>query len=356
VFVHGFLTVNGQKMSKSRGTFIEARRYLNHFNPDYLRYYFASKLNNGIMDLDFQAEDFAHRINADLVGKLINIASRCAGFITKHFEGFLSTECAEPELYDSFVNEGKMIAKQFEHQEFSQAIREIMALADRANQYIDEKKPWVLAKSPERLNETQLVCSLGLNLFRVLMTYLQPILPQLAQEVEVFLNTKLSWNERIIPLMNHKIQPFKPLLQRIDIKQVTAMIEATKEKSSEKTNEPNEIREPIRETIDIADFEKIDLRVAKIIQAEEVPEANKLLKLTVDLGDGETRQVFAGIKEAFQPTDLTGKLIVLVANLAPRKMRFGTSEGMMLVAVGSPGKNLCLIEPQPGAEPGMRVK
>lgn len=371
VYVHGFVTVNGQKMSKSRGTFIEARTYLNHFNPELLRYYFASKFSSGIVDIDFQAEDFVQRINADLVGKLINIASRCAGFITQHFSGVLSKECQEIKLYEHFVAEGKKIAKHFEDRELSHAIREIMLLADQANRYIDEKKPWALAKDPQRLSETQAICSVGLNLFRLLMIYLQPILPRLAEEVETFLNTQLSWESRLLPLVNHPIQPFKPLLQRIDIKQVSAMIEASKEQMAETVEKTKPTpsmantdaslaatipaREPIRDTIDIQDFEKVDLRIVKILNAEEVPEADKLLKLTVDIGEGETRQVFAGIKGIYQPADLIGKSTLLVANLAPRKMRFGISEGMLLVA-GAPGKGFWLLEPQAGAEPGMRVK
>jgi methionyl-tRNA synthetase len=382
--VHGFLTVNGQKMSKSRGTFINARTYLNHLNPEYLRYYLASKLGSGIGDLDFQTDDFIQRINSDLVGKLVNIASRCAGFITQYFNGQLSADCLEPDLYHSFVTNGEVIAEHYQNREFSTAIREIMALADKTNRYIDDKKPWVLIKSDHHFNETQDVCSLGLNLFRVLMTYLKPILPTLAYEVEIFLNTSLTWAERTAPLKSHFIQPFKPLMQRIDIKQVNAMIEETHKDMNVGSETPNANNtaqavvekhttnleatetentstlkgllalDPIRETIDIKDFEKIDLRIALIEHAEEVPEAAKLIKLTLDIG-GEKRQVFAGIKEAYTPADLIGKYTVVVANLAPRKMRFGISEGMVLAA-GPGGKDLWILEPHAGAEAGMRVK
>lgn len=364
IFVHGFLTVNGQKMSKSRGTFINARTYLDHLNPEYLRYYFASKLGSGVEDIDFQIEDFVNRVNADLVGKLVNIASRCAGFISKQFDGRLSSSCTEMTLYQQFVAKGESIATFYEAREYNRAVREIMALADSANRYIDDKKPWVLAKSLEHQQETQNVCSVGLNLFRLLITYLKPIVPTLAQESEIFLNDTFSWANRETPLLDHAIQPFKPLLQRLDIKEVTQMQDAAKEDltptntadaSPFPAQEGPLTLDPLRETISIDDFAKIDLRIAKIMQAEAVPEAQKLLKLTLDIGSGETRQVFAGIKEAYQPEDLIGKLTVIVANLAPRKMRFGVSEGMVLAA-GPGGKDLWILEPHTGAEPGMRVK
>jgi methionyl-tRNA synthetase len=352
IFVHGFLTVNGQKMSKSRGTFLNARTYLDRLNPECLRYYFASKLGNGIDDIDFQAEDFVARVNADLVGKLVNIASRCAGFITNKFNSQLSAHCSEPELYEEFVTAGEILKTHFEAREYNRAVREIMRLADLANRYIDDKKPWVLAKSSEKQTETREVCSLGINLFRLLMLYLKPILPVLAEKVEVFLNIELRWENRQSPLTSHTIQPFQPLLQRIELKEVIAMSEVPKEDL--KTESPAATPTPARETISIDDFAKIDLRIAKIINAEHVEEAQKLLKLTVDIG-GETRQIFAGIKEAYQPEDLIGKLTVVVANLAPRKMRFGISEGMVLAA-GPGGRDLWILEPHTGAEPGMRVK
>lgn len=382
VFVHGFLTINGQKMSKSRGTFINARTYLNYLPAEYLRYYFASKLGSGIEDIDFQIEDFVARINSDIVGKLVNLASRCAGFITERFEGKLSENCEDTALYHSFILAGKEIAESYEKREFRQAIREIMRLADLANRYIDDKKPWTLVKSQNRddLQAAHEVCSLGLNLFKILMTYLQPVLPQLADSVATFLNTTLTWDGLKKPLLNHPIQPFKPLAQRVDLKQVEAMMDNAKENtdmkdvkdskphpqdSAQSESEGVTVKQvtgrlaehPIKGVINIEEFLKVDLRIAKILNAEAVPEAQKLLKLTVDLG-GETRQIFAGIKEAYAPEDLIGKLTIVVANLAPRKMRFGVSEGMVAIAVGSgvDGKKLFLLEPHEGAEPGMQVQ
>ncbi|MDB6096556.1 MAG: methionine--tRNA ligase [Francisellaceae bacterium] len=364
LFIHGFLTVNGQKMSKSRGTFIQTRTYLNILNPEYLRYYFAAKLNNTIEDIDLNLEDFVKRVNSDLVGKLINIASRLSGFITKQFEGKLSEKLINNELFTAFVEKGNEIGAHFEARLYSRAIREIMDLADKANAFIDEYKPWSLIKDPTKLQHAHEVCSLGINLFKVLMTYLQMVLPQLALNVIDFLNIQqLDWDERGSPLLNHAIKTFKPLMTRIDQKEIEKMIDASKpqdlhvESSKLPSFESSDSilgRFPIKETISIEEFSKIDLRIAKIIQAESVPEAQKLLKLTLDLGDSQ-RQVFAGIKEAYNPEQLIGKLTVMVANLAPRKMRFGLSEGMVL-ASGPGGKDLWLLEPDVGAEPGMPVK
>ena len=298
-------------------------------------------------------DDFIHRVNSDLVGKLVNIASRCAGFITKNFNGILSAECSEPALYTHFVNAGHVLAHHFEHREFSKAVREIMNLADEANRYIDEQKPWVLIKQNSEMAHQ--VCSMGLNLFRVLMTYLQPIVPNIATEVEIFLNVTLGWEARTWPLVNHAIQPFKPLIQRIELQQVQSMIDNPIPDMPEKTVTTIE---PIRESIDIDAFSKIDLRIAKIVHAEAVPEAEKLLKLILDIGEPSTRQIFAGIKEAYVPEDLIGKFTVMVANLEPRKMRFGISEGMVLAA-GPGGKDLWILEPHVGklgVQPGMRVK
>lgn len=355
IFAHGFLTINGQKMSKSRATFITARHYLEHFNPEYLRYYFASKLSNAIEDIDFQNTDFSQRINADLVGKLVNIASRCAGFITKLFNGKLSAQCLEMELYRTFVTSGEIIAAFYENRDYNRAVREVMHLADLANRYVDEKKPWVLAKSskPNDRQHTWDVCSTGLNLFRLLITYLKPILPNLTKNVEAFLNTELTWKNREQPLVHHCIQPFKPLLQRIELEKVIAMTDALKENII--PIKPTPLTEnPIRDTITLEEFAKVDLRVAKIIDAENVKEAHKLLKLTVDLG-GDIRTIFSGIKEAYSPEDLVGKLTVVVANLAPRKMRFGLSEGMILAA-GPGGKELWILEPNSTVTPGTQVK
>ncbi|WP_429173988.1 methionine--tRNA ligase [Aeromonas salmonicida] len=357
VNVHGYVTVNGAKMSKSKGTFIKASTYLNHLDPECLRYYYAAKLNSRIDDLDLNLDDFVARVNADVVNKLVNLASRNAGFIAKRFDGKLATTCAEPELYAEFANASASISEAYEAREFSRAIREIMALADKANRYVDEKAPWVLAKQEGADAELQAVCSVGINLFRVLMAYLKPVMPLLAERAETFLGETLTWDGVAQPLTNHQLAPFKALFSRIEPAKIEAMIEASKEdlakEQAPKVTGPL-ADDPISPTISYEDFAKLDLRVALIKKAEAVPEADKLLKLQLDLG-GETRQVFAGIKSAYNPEDLEGKLTVMVANLAPRKMRFGMSEGMVLAA-GPGGKDLWILEPQEGAQPGMRVK
>ncbi len=357
VNVHGYVTVNGAKMSKSKGTFIKASTYLNHLDPECLRYYYAAKLNSRIDDLDLNLEDFVQRVNADVVNKLVNLASRNAGFIAKRFDGKLAATCAEPELYAEFANARTAIAEAYESREFSRAIREIMALADKANRYVDDKAPWVIAKQEGADAELQAVCSVGINLFRVLMAYLKPVMPQLAERAEAFLGETLTWDGIAAPLVDHTVAPFKALFSRIEPAKIEAMIDASKEdlakEQAPKVTGPL-VDDPISETIAYDDFAKIDLRVALIKKAEAVPEADKLLKLQLDIG-GETRQVFAGIKSAYNPEDLEGKLTVMVANLAPRKMRFGMSEGMVLAA-GPGGKDLWILEPQEGAQPGMRVK
>lgn len=357
VNVHGYVTVNGAKMSKSKGTFIKASTYLNHLDPECLRYYYAAKLNSRIDDLDLNLDDFVARVNADVVNKLVNLASRNAGFIAKRFDGKLAATCAEPELYAEFANASASISEAYEAREFSRAIREIMALADKANRYVDEKAPWVLAKQEGADAELQAVCSVGINLFRVLMAYLKPVMPLLAERAEAFLGETLTWDGVALPLTNHQLAPFKALFSRIEPAKIEAMIEASKEdlakEQAPKITGPL-ADDPISPTISYEDFAKLDLRVALIKKAEAVPEADKLLKLQLDLG-GETRQVFAGIKSAYNPEDLEGKLTVMVANLAPRKMRFGMSEGMVLAA-GPGGKDLWILEPQEGAQPGMRVK
>ncbi|BBT06612.1 methionine--tRNA ligase [Aeromonas hydrophila] len=357
VNVHGYVTVNGAKMSKSKGTFIKASTYLNHLDPECLRYYYAAKLNSRIDDLDLNLDDFVARVNADVVNKLVNLASRNAGFIAKRFDGKLAATCAEPELYAEFANARTAIAEAYESREFSRAIREIMALADKANRYVDDKAPWVIAKQEGADAELQAVCSVGINLFRVLMAYLKPVMPLLAERAEAFLGETLSWDGVAQPLTNHQLAPFKALFSRIEPAKIEAMIDASKEdlakEQAPKASGPL-VDDPISETISYDDFAKIDLRVALIKKAEAVPEADKLLKLQLDIG-GETRQVFAGIKSAYNPEDLEGKLTVMVANLAPRKMRFGMSEGMVLAA-GPGGKDLWILEPQDGAQPGMRVK
>lgn len=356
VFAHGFVTVNGEKMSKSKGTFIKARTYLDNLNPEYLRYYYAAKLSGGIVDLDLNLEDFAQRVNSDLVGKVVNIASRCAGFITKKFDGKLSATVMQPQLLKEFQAAAPSITAHYENREFSRAIREIMALADKANQFIDAAAPWVLIKDETKQQEAHEVCSLGLNLFRVLITYLKPVLPEMADNVEAFLNDDLAWDGVQNALVSHPINKFKPLMQRVEMDKVNKMVEESKESLESKvTIDPNSplAKEPICDEIEFDDFAKVDLRVAKIAKAEHVEGADKLLKLTLDLG-GETRQVFAGIKSAYAPEDIEGKLTVMVANLTPRKMRFGMSEGMVLAA-GPGGKEIYILNPDDGSEPGMRV-
>jgi len=357
IHAHGFLTVNGQKMSKSRGSFIKARTYLEHLDPEYLRYYFAAKLGAGVEDIDLNLEDFVQRVNSDLVGKVVNIASRCAGFITKRFGGRLSAALAEPALFEEFVAAGDSIAEHYEKREFSRAVREIMKLADRANQYIDEKQPWVVAKEEGRDQELLDICSMGINLFKVLIGYLRPILPGTAEASEDFLKIEpQQWNDIAKPLLDHEIGKFKPLMTRVDPKKVEAMVEASKEDMTAKPQKQKQSQQAETETITYDDFAKVDLRIARIAKAGFVEGADKLLRLTLDLGEGETRNVFAGIKAAYpEPEKLVGRLTVMVANLAPRKMKFGVSEGMVLAA-GPGGKEIYLLSPDEGAKPGMRVK
>jgi len=362
IFAHGFLTVNGEKMSKSRGTFITARTYLDHLNPEYLRYYFAAKLSAGVDDIDLNFDDFSQRVNSDLVGKVVNIASRCSGFISKRFENTLSVNCSEPALFQEFINANVTIAEFYEAREFGKAMREIMALADKANQYIDEKKPWLIAKQEGNEAELHDVCSMGINLFRLLTGFLKPVIPALATEVEIFLNINPQvWPANTQALLNHKINDFKPLMTRVEADKIAAIIEASKENlektPDQQTQLPNikaAIFEPIAESIQFDDFAKLDLRIAKIIKADHIDGSDKLLQLTVDIGD-ETRNIFAGIKSAYAPEALEGKLTLVIANLAPRKMRFGTSEGMVLAA-GPGGKDIWILSPDEGAIAGMRVK
>jgi len=373
VHCHGFLTVDGAKMSKSRGTFIKARTWLDHLDAEYLRYYFAAKLSSGVDDIDLNLEDFTARVNSDLVGKVVNIASRCAGFINKRFEGKVSPALAEPELYQLFENAGDELAALYESREYNRAMREIMALADKANQYIDEQKPWVVAKEDGKEQALQDICSMGLNLFRLLTLYLAPVLPGLATRVEAFLPVSLTeagaWNRRE-PMLDVNISQFKHLMQRVDPKKIDAMLEASKENleplstqtASQKAGAKQESQtkmtqtiDPIADTIEFDDFMKIDLRIARIVKAAHVEGADKLLQLTLDIGEENTRNVFAGIKAAYAPEDLEGRLTVMVANLAPRKMRFGLSEGMVLAA-GPGGRDLWILSPDEGAQPGMRVK
>ncbi len=354
VWCHGFLTVNGQKMSKSRGTFIMAETYHKYLNPEYLRYYFAAKLDNGIDDIDLNMDDFQARVNADLVGKLVNIASRCAGFINKQFAGRLSKELPERELFEEFVRALDGIAIDYENRLFSKAVRDIMALADKANQYIDGARPWVLIKEPSRKHEVQAICTLGLNLFRTLIASLKPILPTTSTNAEQFLGIPpLTWDDAKSPLLDHVINHYTPLLTRVDPLKIESMTEESMQSSTPVPVGPL-VEDPIEDEINYADFAKVDLRVARIANAEYIEGADKLLRLTLDL-DGETRNVFAGIKSAYEPDQLIGRLTVMVANLAPRKMRFGVSEGMVLAA-GPGGKDIFVLNPDEGATPGMRVK
>ncbi len=339
--------------------FIKARTYLDHLNPEYLRYYFAAKLGSGIDDIDLNLEDFQSRINSDLVGKVVNIASRCAGFIKKRFGGKLSTSLSEPALFDDFISQADVIADKMEQREFGHAMRDIMALADKANQYIDEMKPWALAKEEGKDQQVHDICTMGINLFKVLIGYLKPVLPATAEQAEAFLNIKpLTWSDIASPLLDHDINKFKPLMTRIESDKIEAIQQASKETMTKETPKQPEAEnadiEAISPEISFEDFAKLDLRIAKIVNAEHVESANKLLKLTLDIGLGE-KQVFAGIKSAYAPEELVGKLTVMVANLAPRKMRFGLSEGMVLAA-GPGGKDLFILNPDQGAQAGMRVK
>ena len=404
VFVHGFLTANGQKMSKSRGTFINARTYLEHLDPEYLRYYFAAKSGSGVDDIDLNLEDFRQRVNADLVGKVVNVASRCAGFIHKRFGGKLAAAVHDEALLQEFTGAAEAIAADYEAREYARAMRGIMALADRANQYIDRHKPWEMARSDPGSAELQQVCSLGLNLFRILIIYLKPVLPGLARRAEEFLGVEpLAWDDLDAPLLDHPVRKFKPLLTRVEQARIDAVVEASKETlgagngggenedthvvntggkrqdthkkdrtpieiaghPSENENEDTHavnadavnkhlVEDPVAPEISFYEFTKTDLRVATITHASYVEGADKLLQLTLDLG-GETRNVFAGIRSAYRPEDLIGRQTVMVANLAPRKMRFGVSEGMVLAA-GPGGQDIYLLSPDTGAAPGMRVK
>ena len=361
VFAHGFLTVNGQKMSKSRGTFITARTYLEHLNPEYLRYYFAAKLGGGVEDIDLNLEDFRQRVNSDLIGKVVNIASRCAGFINKRFDGRLADGIYDDALWKKLTAQSVSIAEAYEEREYARAMREIMALADEVNEFVDETKPWVIAKEDGRESELQAVCTMGLNAFRILIIYLKPVLPLMSEKVETFLNVPaLRWTDLEKPLLGHTINAFTPLMTRIEQEHIDTMIEDSRENlqkptgtaGNQDTNHNN--TELVADTINIDDFSRVDLRVAKIIKAEHVDGADKLLQLTLDIGS-DTRTVFAGIKSAYTPEQLEGRLTAMVANLAPRKMRFGTSEGMVLAA-GDGGDEIFLLSPDSGARPGMRIR
>jgi len=377
VHTHGFVTINGQKMSKSRGTFITARRYLSSFAPEYLRYYFAAKLSSGIDDIDMQLDEFTSRLNSDIVGKLVNIASRCASFIARNAGGKLAAALPDPGLYAAFAAAGDGIAAAYESLDTAGAVRDIMALADRANQYIDLHKPWMLAKQADKAEEVRGICTQGVNLFRVLMIYLQPVLPDMAAKARRFLGeSEWTWTSAATPLLGTSISAYEPLATRLDPKAVARLIEpepdpAVSTPAGAATPgtgaSPGTAATPVTgaaaaaaaaaegKMISIDEFLRVDLRAAKVIGAEFVPGADKLLKLKVDLGDLGAREIFAGIRAAYDPGSLIGRLIVVVANLEPRKMRFGTSEGMMLAA-GPGGKDIFVLSPDSGAAPGMRIK
>ncbi len=347
VFVHGFLTVDGKKMSKRRGTFIMASTYAEHLDPDYLRYYFAAKLNASADDIDLNLDDFIARLNSDLVGKVVNIASRCAGFIDRHNGGLLGGTLHNEALHRNFSEAGAQIAADYEQRNYAGALKRIIGLADQANRYIDDEKPWVLAKDPQQERRVVEVCTQGINLFRTLMVYLKPVVPGLAERAESFLNAgPLAWSDASTPLLVHRVCKFKSLLERVPPKEVQAMVE-------ESRSGPDTPRPEYKEEIDIELFSQVDLRIARVVQANHVDGADRLLELRLDLG-GDERVVFAGIRSAYRPEDLAGRMVVVVANLKPRKMRFGTSQGMIL-ASGPGGSDIFLLSPDSGAKPGMKV-
>lgn len=355
VFAHGFLTINGKKMSKSRGTFINARTYRDNLDPSYLRYYYAAKLGPGMDDIDLSLDDFVARVNADLVGKLVNIASRCAGFISKRFDGQLSANLENEALYADFTARADDIAAHYEAREYSKAMRQIMALADEANRYIEDRKPWLMIKDPALEGDVQSVCTQGLNLFRVLMIYLAPVLPAIAAKSrDLFRDGAWTWEDAQTPLLARSINIYEPLLTRVDPKKVELMVEQSKPPEAAKGDAERTGDSGSAAGISIDDFMKVDLRVAKVVAAEAVEDADKLLRLTLDLGDHQ-RNVFSGIKAAYRAEDLVGRHVIAVANLAPRKMRFGLSEGMVLAA-GPGGEDIFLLSIDEGAVPGMRVK
>ncbi|RIX47655.1 MAG: methionine--tRNA ligase [Rhodocyclales bacterium GT-UBC] len=377
IFAHGFLTVDGAKMSKSRGTFITAESFLaTGLNPEWLRYYFAAKLSNTMEDIDLSFDDFVARVNSDLVGKYVNIASRSAGFISKRFTGQLAPADASLPAIKAIQEAAPRIAEHYEAREFGKAVREIMALTDLANQYVDSVKPWELAKQEGKEVELHAACSNALNLFRLLTVLLKPVLPVVAQQVEGFLNSApLTWADaQNLLAAGHAINAYSHLMTRVDPKLIEKLIEANKAslapaaevaavdaKKTAKTEKPAEKKEaaPAGDGLcSIDDFMKIDLRIARIANAEHVESADKLVRLTLDIGEEKPRNVFAGIKAAYDPAQLIGRLTVMVANLAPRKMKFGLSEGMVMAASDPDGKTpgIYLLSPDSGAQPGMRVK
>ncbi|MEZ5557169.1 MAG: methionine--tRNA ligase [Pseudomonadales bacterium] len=367
IHTHGFITVDGQRMSKSRGTFINASTYLAHLNPEYLRYYYATKLNGTVDDMDINLDDFVQRVNSDLVGKIVNIASRCAGFISKQFDGMLSDSLHDAALWQRFADAAPGMAELFEAGDTARAVREITALADEANRYIADHAPWTLIKDAAQRETVQLVCSQGINLFRMLAIYLAPILPRMASDAAAFLNVEpFRWDDLAAPLLAHRIEPYKPLFARMERQQIDAVVQASRSEDGTASGTAPATQDAAGTAsatdaqaagapkhISIDDFARVELRVARITAAEPVAGADKLLRLSLDLGDSQ-RQVFSGIKAAYRAEDLVGRLTVVVANLAPRKMRFGMSEGMVLAA-GPGGRDIFLLSPDDGAQPGMLV-
>ena len=355
VYCHGFLTVNGEKMSKSRGTFIKAETYLKHLRPEYLRYYFASKLSARVEDLDLNLDDFRQKVNSDLVGKLVNLASRCAPFISKHFDGALAAALPDDALFNQFAAKADDLASAYEQREYSSAIRDIMKLADAANEYIDAEKPWVKIKDDASRAAVQGIATVGINAFRQLITYLKPVLPQVAEDAEALLNiTPLTWADAQTPLLGTTIQPFSAMMQRVEAAQTDAIIADSKEDLKEEAAVgKNKAAAETTDWITIDDFAKPDLRIARVLECSHIDGSDKLLRFKLDVGELGEREVFSGIKAYYQPEDLVGKMVVYVANLAPRKMRFGTSTGMILSASGD--GELHLLQPGDGVKPGMKI-
>ncbi|MEQ8634080.1 methionine--tRNA ligase [Gimesia maris] len=363
VHIHGFLTVDGEKMSKSKGTFVKASTYLNHLDPACLRYYYASKLGSRLDDLDLNLDEFIQKVNSDLVGKVVNLASRSAKFVAN--TGLSAAYPEDGGLFAHAASRSDAIAAAYEACDYNGAMREILALADRANKYVEDQKPWELRKDESRQAELQNICTISLNLFRQIVIYLTPVLPQLSEQTGALLNDPIvNWDQAQSPLAGTAVNKFQHMFKRIEEKQVQAMTEearedvaaAESEAAASQWNDSGEAleQEPMSEECTIDDFVKVDLRVARIVEANSVPEANKLLQLTLSLGGDERRNVFAGIKSAYNPEELVGRLVICCANLKPRKMRFGTSEGMVL-ASGPGGKDVFLLSPDEGAVPGQRV-
>lgn len=363
VHIHGFLNVNGEKMSKSRGTFIQAATYLEHLNPAYLRYYYASKLNARVEDLDLNLDEFVAKVNADLVGNVVNLASRTAKFAER--TGLAAVYPDDGGLFAQAARDGDTIAEAYEAGDYNRAMRTILAAGDRANQFIDQAAPWTLAKDPDQRDRLRDVCTIGLNLFRQLAVYLAPVLPRLAQQTGQLLNSPItSWNDSQQPLLGKPVNRYEHMMVRVRREQVEAMIESSKPQepaaaeaagpTQQDSDEPLKAEPLAENVISIDDFTKVDLRVARVLTAEDVPQAKKLLKLTVSFGGELRRTVFAGIKEAYKPEQLVGRLVICCANLAPRQMKFGLSEGMVL-ACGPGGSEIYMLSPDSGAQPGQRV-